>query len=71
VGEHGCERGFSDAAFPAEDKDLVFDTGETGGDERKVGIGAFGRGGAYGLVWAAGAGVAFAGELRFGSRTVL
>lgn len=47
MSEHSRERGFPDAAFPAEDEYLVFDTGETGGDERDVRVGALGGGGAY------------------------
>jgi hypothetical protein len=70
VSEHGCERRLSYAAFSAEDEYLVFDPRETGGYEREVGVRALGRGGAYRLVWTAGAGVAFAGELRFGSGTM-
>ena len=70
MSEHSCERRLSDAAFPAEDEYLVFDPRETGGYEREIGVRALGRGGAYRLVWAAGTGVAFAGELRFGSGTM-
>lgn len=48
----------------------MLDRGETGGDERDIGIGAFGGGGANLLVRTAGAGIAFACTLRFGTGTV-
>lgn len=44
---------------------------ETGGDERNIGIRAFGSGGADLLVRAAGAGIAFACTLRFGTGAML
>jgi hypothetical protein len=70
VGEHGGESGFPYPAFAGEDEDFVAHGGEAGCDEWDVRVGAFGRGGAYGLVGAAGAVVGFACLLRFGAGTV-
>lgn len=69
--EHGGEGGFAHPALAAEDEDLVFDAREAGGDQRNVGVRAFGGGGADELVGAASAGVAFAGEVGFGAGAVL
>ena len=70
VGEHGCEGGFADAAFAAEDEDFVVDGGEAGGYEGEVGVGAGGGGGADGLVGTAGAGGGGACEGGFRARAV-
>lgn len=48
----------------------MLDGRKTGSDEGNVGIGAFGSGSADLLVWTAGASIALAGALRFGTRAV-
>lgn len=70
VGEHGCEGGFADTAFAAEDEDFVVDGREAGGYEGEVGVGAGGGGGADGLVGTAGAGGGGACKGGFRARTV-
>src|SRR5690606_22560754 len=69
--KHRCECGLADAAFARENQDLVLDGGEAGGDERNVGIRAFGGRGADRLVGTAGACVCLAGLLAFWAGTVL
>lgn len=70
VGEHGGEGGFADSALAAQNEDLVLDGREAGGDERDVGIGAFGGGGADLLIGTAGTGITLAGVLRLRAGTV-
>lgn len=70
VSQHRRERRLAHTTFAAKNKNLVFYVGETSGDERNVGIGAFGSAGADGLIGAAGAGIALACKIGFGTGTV-
>lgn len=70
VREHGREGGLADAALAGDDEQLVRDGGHACVDEGQVWVRAFGRRGADLLVGAAGAGVAFAGEIGGGAGAV-
>ena len=64
------EGGFSYSAFTREDEDLVSDLRESLGDDRDIGVGAFGCGGTNLLVGTASTGIALAGFLGLGTRAV-
>jgi hypothetical protein len=70
VREEGGKGRFANAAFAGEDEDFVSDGGEARGYDGDVGVWAFWRGRADGLVWAAGAGVALACLVGFRPWTV-
>jgi hypothetical protein len=70
VREHCAECALPDAAFAAEDEDLVLYGGEARGDDGYVRVRTFWGGGAYCLVGAAGAVVCFACLEGLGAGTV-
>ena len=68
--KEGGKGGLADAPFTGEHEDLVSDLRKALGDDGDIWIGAFGSGGADGLVGTAGAGIALTGLFRLGTWTV-